>query len=150
MAEIMIGHNNLHESDCKFISNEWILDSYDVEEEYAREIGDLYFRRFNKYNRVFKNKIEHLLNEYSLRIEKKGYVLDDVWENVNKTTRKSMSMARRGIRGGRNVANWGREDRLQSPLSLPLGRVNGAHFKAMIRKELEGNKYVHEITLEDK
>ncbi|GJX59425.1 hypothetical protein Tco_0290815 [Tanacetum coccineum] len=37
--ERRIGHNNLHESDREFIFNEWILDSYDVEEEYAREIG---------------------------------------------------------------------------------------------------------------
>ncbi|GJU10316.1 phospholipase-like protein, partial [Tanacetum coccineum] len=51
---------------------EWILDSYDVEEEYAREIGDPYSRRFDKYNRVFKNEIEHLSNEYILRIGKKG------------------------------------------------------------------------------
>ncbi|GJX71366.1 hypothetical protein Tco_0308537 [Tanacetum coccineum] len=28
--------------------------------------------------------------------------------------------------------------------ALPLGRVNGARFKAMIRKELEGNKCVYE------
>ncbi|GJW46068.1 hypothetical protein Tco_0077714 [Tanacetum coccineum] len=28
--------------------------------------------------------------------------------------------------------------------ALPLGRMNGARFKAMIRKELEGSKYVHE------
>ncbi|GJR35351.1 hypothetical protein Tco_1211035 [Tanacetum coccineum] len=78
--KIRIGHNNLHESDCEFIFNEWILDSYDVEEKYAREIGDPYSRRFDKYNRVLKNEIEHLSNEYILRIGKKGYVLDDVWE----------------------------------------------------------------------
>ncbi|GJW66009.1 zf-CCHC domain-containing protein [Tanacetum coccineum] len=44
--------------------------SYDVEEEYAREIGDPYSRRFDEYNRVFKNEIEHLSNEYILRIER--------------------------------------------------------------------------------
>ncbi|GJZ58366.1 hypothetical protein Tco_0613860 [Tanacetum coccineum] len=103
--KIRIGHNNLHESDREFIFNEWILDSYDVEEEYAREIGDPYARRFDEYNRVFKNEIEHLSNEYILRIRKKGYVLDDKGDEA-----------------------------------LPLGRVNGARFKAMIRKELEGNK----------
>ncbi|GJV13584.1 hypothetical protein Tco_1355125 [Tanacetum coccineum] len=76
--ERRIGHDNLHESDREFIFNEWILDSYDVEEEYAREIGDSYSRRFDKYNRVFNNEIEHLSNEYILRTGKKGYVLDDV------------------------------------------------------------------------
>ncbi|GJT56742.1 hypothetical protein Tco_0991796 [Tanacetum coccineum] len=72
-----IGHNNLHESNREFIFNEWILDSYDVKEEYAREIGNPYSRRFDEYNRVFNNEIEYLLNENILRIGKKGYVLDD-------------------------------------------------------------------------
>ncbi|GJY99340.1 hypothetical protein Tco_0516770 [Tanacetum coccineum] len=76
--ERWIGHNNLHESDHEFIFNEWILDSYDVEEKYAREIGDPCSRRFDEYNRTFNNEIEHLSNEYILRIGKKGYVLDDV------------------------------------------------------------------------
>ncbi|GJU44438.1 hypothetical protein Tco_1201704 [Tanacetum coccineum] len=49
-----------------------ILDSYDVEEEYARVIGDPYSRRLDEYNRVFKNEIEHLSNEYILRIGKNG------------------------------------------------------------------------------
>ncbi|GJS55219.1 hypothetical protein Tco_0628581 [Tanacetum coccineum] len=66
--KIRIGHNNLHESDREFIFNEWILDSYDVEEEYAREIGYPYSKRFDEYNRVFKNEIEQLSNEYILRI----------------------------------------------------------------------------------
>ncbi|GJZ83513.1 phospholipase-like protein [Tanacetum coccineum] len=87
--ERRIGHNNLHESDCEFIFNEWILDSYDVEEEYAREIGDPYTRRFDEYNRVFKNEIKHLSNEYILRIGKKGYVLDDVWEKCQQNYKKT-------------------------------------------------------------
>ncbi|GJU20558.1 phospholipase-like protein [Tanacetum coccineum] len=143
--KIRIGHNNLQESDREFIFNEWILDSYDVKEEYAREIGNPYSRRFNEYNRVFNNEIEHLSNEYILRIGKKGYVLDDVWENVNKTTRKPMKHGmmrdtRRTKYGGRSfICIIDHEDE-----ALPLRRVNGARFKAMIRKELEGNKYVHE------
>ncbi|GJU19650.1 hypothetical protein Tco_1152992 [Tanacetum coccineum] len=62
--------------------------SYDVEEEYAREVGDPYSRRFDEYNRVFKNEIEHLSNEYILRIGKKGYVLDDVWEKCQQNYKK--------------------------------------------------------------
>ncbi|GJY47680.1 hypothetical protein Tco_0436743, partial [Tanacetum coccineum] len=80
IQERRIGHNNLHESDREFIFNEWILDSYDVKEEYAREIGGRSF-----------------------------------------------------------ICITDREDE-----ALPLERVHGARFKAMIRKELEGNKYVHE------
>ncbi|GJZ15564.1 retrotransposon protein, putative, ty1-copia subclass [Tanacetum coccineum] len=87
--KIRIGHNNLHESDREFIFNEWILDSYDVEEEYAREIGDPYSRRFDEYNRTFNNEIEHLSNKYILRIEKKGYVLDDVWEKCQQNYKKT-------------------------------------------------------------
>ncbi|GJX79139.1 hypothetical protein Tco_0327288 [Tanacetum coccineum] len=86
---IRIRHNNLHESDHEFIFNEWILNSYDVEEEYTREIGDLYSRRFDEYNRVFNNEIEHLSNEYILRIGKKAYVLDDVWETCQQNYKKT-------------------------------------------------------------
>ncbi|GKA26402.1 hypothetical protein Tco_0712511 [Tanacetum coccineum] len=86
---LQIGHNNLHESDREFIFNEWILDSYDVEEEYAREIGNPYSRRFDEYNRVFNNEIEHLSNEYILRIGKKGYILDDVWEKCQQNYKKT-------------------------------------------------------------
>ncbi|GJZ08245.1 hypothetical protein Tco_0542528 [Tanacetum coccineum] len=83
------GHNNLHESDREFIFNEWILDSYDVKEEYAKEIGNLYSRRFDEYNKVFNNEIEYLSNEYILRIGKKGYVLDDVWEKCQQYYKKT-------------------------------------------------------------
>ncbi|GJZ09758.1 putative reverse transcriptase domain-containing protein [Tanacetum coccineum] len=41
--------------------------------------------RFDEYKRIFINKVEQLSNEYELKIGKKGYVLDDVWENVNNT-----------------------------------------------------------------
>ncbi|GKA13556.1 hypothetical protein Tco_0693202 [Tanacetum coccineum] len=78
IQERRIGHSNLHGSDREFIFNEWILDSYDVKEEYAREIGGRSF-----------------------------------------------------------ICITDREDE-----ALPLGRVNGARFKAMIRKELEGNNTI--------
>ncbi|GJU45486.1 hypothetical protein Tco_1202752 [Tanacetum coccineum] len=172
---LRIGHNNLHKSDREFIFNEWILDSYDVKEEDEREIGNPYSRRFDEYNRVFNNEIEHLSNEYILRIGKKGYVLDDVWEklkqNYKKTNEawhdeayeedemwrsgdektnydpsyvnvKTFEVKKYSFKGGRSfLCITDREDE-----ALPLGRVNGARFKAMIRKELEGNKYVHEVT----
>ncbi|GJV55461.1 reverse transcriptase domain-containing protein [Tanacetum coccineum] len=56
---------------------------FDVEEEYAKEIGNPYARRFDEYKRVFDNEIEHLSNEYTLRIGNKGYVLDDVWQKYH-------------------------------------------------------------------
>ncbi|GKA69701.1 phospholipase-like protein [Tanacetum coccineum] len=63
--------------------------SYDVEEEYAREIGNPYSKIFDEYNRMFNNEIGHLSNEYILRIGKKGYVLDDVWEKCQQNYRKT-------------------------------------------------------------
>ncbi|GJZ27348.1 hypothetical protein Tco_0571601, partial [Tanacetum coccineum] len=162
------GHNNLHETDREFIFNEWILDSYDVNKEYAREIGNPYSRRFDEYNRVFNNEIEHLSNEYILRIGKKGYVLDDVWENCKQNYKKTndeshdegyeedemwrsrdektdydppyvnvktFEVKKYSFKGGRSfICITDHEDE-----ALPLGRVNGARFKAMIKKELEGN-----------
>ncbi|GKE15308.1 hypothetical protein Tco_1422885 [Tanacetum coccineum] len=67
----------------------WLLPNYNVEEEYAREIDDPYSIRFDEYNRVFKNEIEHLSNEYILRIGKKWYVLEDVWENCQQNYKKT-------------------------------------------------------------
>ncbi|GJV05330.1 hypothetical protein Tco_1338899 [Tanacetum coccineum] len=137
-----------------------------VNEEYAKEIGNPYSRRFDKYYKVFNNEIEHLSNEYILRIGKKGYVLDDVWEKCEhyykKTNEawhnegyeedemwpsgdekidydppyvniKTFEVKNNSFKGGRSfVCITDREDD-----ALPLGRVNGARFKAMIRKELE-------------
>ncbi|GJR23244.1 hypothetical protein Tco_0971771 [Tanacetum coccineum] len=54
-----------------------------------REIGNPYSRRFDEYNKVFNNEIEHLSNEYILRIGNKGYVLDDVWEKCQQNYKKT-------------------------------------------------------------
>ncbi|GJY66746.1 phospholipase-like protein [Tanacetum coccineum] len=105
--KIRIGHNNLHESDREFIFNEWILDSYDVEEEYAREIG------------------------------KKGYVLDDVWEKCQQNYKKINKAWH--DKAYEEDEMWRIREENENK-ALPLGRVNRARFKAMIRKELEGNK----------
>ncbi|GKB32432.1 hypothetical protein Tco_0871833 [Tanacetum coccineum] len=60
--------------------NEWILDNFNVDEAYSKEIGNPYSRRVDEYKQVFDNEVEQLSNKYMLRIGKKGYVLDDVWE----------------------------------------------------------------------
>ncbi|GKE19095.1 hypothetical protein Tco_1426672 [Tanacetum coccineum] len=80
--KVKIGHTNIYDSDWEIVFNKSILDSFDVEDEYAKEIRNLYSRRFDKYKRVFDNEVENLSNEYTLRIGKKGYVLDDVWEKM--------------------------------------------------------------------
>ncbi|GJY17719.1 hypothetical protein Tco_0389210 [Tanacetum coccineum] len=115
--KIRIGHNNLHESDREFIFNEWILDSYDVEEEYAREIGDPYSRIFDEYNREDEM---WRITDY-----------DPPYVNIETFEGKNFS-----FKGGRSfICITNREDE-----ALPLGCVNGERFKAMIRKELEGHK----------
>ncbi|GJT37545.1 hypothetical protein Tco_0937410 [Tanacetum coccineum] len=144
--------------------------SYDVKEEYAKDIGNPYSRKFYEYNKVFNNDIEHLSNEYILRIGKKGYVLDDVWgkckqcyKKINEAWHnegyeedeiwrsgdektdydppyvniKTFEVKKYSFKGGCSfVCITNREDD-----TLPLGHVNGARFKAMIRKELKDIKY---------
>ncbi|GKD39924.1 phospholipase-like protein, partial [Tanacetum coccineum] len=61
----------------------------DFLQEYAKVIGDPYSRRFDEYKRVFNNEIEHLSNEYILRIGKKGYILDDVWEKYQQNYKET-------------------------------------------------------------
>ncbi|GJX40869.1 splicing factor [Tanacetum coccineum] len=62
------------------VNRECLDNNFDVEEEYAKEIGNPYTRRFDEYKRVFDNEVENFSNEYTLRVGKKGYNLDDVWE----------------------------------------------------------------------
>ncbi|GJZ46228.1 phospholipase-like protein [Tanacetum coccineum] len=159
----------------EIIFNEWILDSYDVKEEYAKVIGDPYSRSFDEYKRVFNNEIEHLSNEYILRIGKKGYILDDVWEKYQQNYKETNEeWHEKGYEDDELWQSGDEKTNYDPPYvnvksfkvkiysfnegcsficitdcedeALPLGRVNGARFKAMIRNELEGNKYVHEET----
>ncbi|GKC89956.1 hypothetical protein Tco_1150605 [Tanacetum coccineum] len=43
-----------------------------------------YSRMFNEYKKTFDYEVEQWANEYNLRIGKKGYALDDVWEKCEK------------------------------------------------------------------
>ncbi|GJV88983.1 BYPASS-related protein [Tanacetum coccineum] len=103
--KVKIGHTNIYNSDRETVFNEWILNSFDVEEEYDTEIRNPYSRRFDEYKRVFDNEVEIFSNEYTLRVAKKG---------------------------GQSFICITKQD----DDALPLGRVNGARFKAMIRKKL--------------
>ncbi|GKC54925.1 hypothetical protein Tco_1077670, partial [Tanacetum coccineum] len=143
--KIRIGHNNLHESDSEFIFNEWILDSYDVEEEYAREIGDPYSRKFYEYNR--DDVWEKCQQNYKITNEawhEVAYEEDKMWRIGDEKTDydlpyvniETFEVKKYSFKGGRSfICITDREDE-----ALPLGRVNGARFEAMIRKELEGHK----------
>nr|GEV19562.1 hypothetical protein [Tanacetum cinerariifolium] len=50
-----------YDSDKEIVFNKWILDSFDVEEEYAKEIGNPYSQRFNEYKQMY-NEVENLSN----------------------------------------------------------------------------------------
>ncbi|GKF06439.1 hypothetical protein Tco_0037107 [Tanacetum coccineum] len=68
--KVKIGHSDIYNSDREIMFNEWILDSFNVEEVYAKEIRNPYSRRFNEYKQVLDNGVEQLSNEYTLRIGK--------------------------------------------------------------------------------
>ncbi|GKC76249.1 hypothetical protein Tco_1127023 [Tanacetum coccineum] len=109
-----IEHNNLHESDREFIFNECILDSYDVEEEYARGDGV-----------IFKGLMANVA-AWGARPD-----YDPPYVNI-----ETFEVKKYSFKGGRSfICITDHEDK-----AVPLGRVNGARFKAMIRKELEGHK----------
>ncbi|GJV24482.1 putative reverse transcriptase domain-containing protein [Tanacetum coccineum] len=67
-------------SGYKAVYGKGVLDSFDIEVDYAKMFANPYSRRFDEYKGIFINGVEQLSNEYELRIGKKGYVLDDVWE----------------------------------------------------------------------
>ncbi|GJY47630.1 hypothetical protein Tco_0436693 [Tanacetum coccineum] len=72
--------------------------------------------------------------------------VDDVWEKCQQNYKKPNEAWH--DEGYEEDEMWrsGDEKIDYDPLdeALPLGRVNGARFTAMIRKELESNKYVYE------
>nr|GEW37034.1 RNA-directed DNA polymerase, eukaryota, reverse transcriptase zinc-binding domain protein [Tanacetum cinerariifolium] len=60
------------------------MDSFDVEVDFGKTRDDPYSTRFNEYKEEFDNKIKQLPNEYDLRVGRKRYALDDVWEKCEK------------------------------------------------------------------
>ncbi|GJW74176.1 hypothetical protein Tco_0133546 [Tanacetum coccineum] len=78
--KVKIGHTSIGNYDREKLFNEWVLDSFDVEADKANMFANPYSRIFDEYMRIFINEVEQLSNEYELKIGKKGYVLDDVWE----------------------------------------------------------------------
>nr|GEY02215.1 hypothetical protein [Tanacetum cinerariifolium] len=52
--------------------------------DFGKTRDDLFSRSFDEYKEVSDNEIEELTNEYDLRVERKRYALDDVWEKCEK------------------------------------------------------------------
>nr|GEX40674.1 hypothetical protein [Tanacetum cinerariifolium] len=83
--KLKIGHTNVNKSMKNAVLNERVLDCFEEDSETSK---DPYSRSFENYKLVFDIKIEQLADEYELGIGKKGYVLDDIWENSNKSMGK--------------------------------------------------------------
>ncbi|GKF35363.1 hypothetical protein Tco_0108563 [Tanacetum coccineum] len=117
--KVKIGHTNVANFNREKVFNEWVLDSFDIDADYAIKFANPYSRRFDEYRRVFNHEVEQLSNEYILSIGKKGYVLDDVWEKYSFMEGRSFICIAKKL-----------DD------ALPLGRTNWSQFARMIKDEL--------------
>ncbi|GKB02014.1 hypothetical protein Tco_0830058 [Tanacetum coccineum] len=96
---------------------------------------------FHEYKRVFNNEIEHLSNEYILRIRKKGYILDNVWGKCQQNYKKTNEAWHdEGYEEDELWRNGDEKTDYDPPYVNDETLSLGARFKAMIRKELEGRK----------
>nr|GEY47121.1 hypothetical protein [Tanacetum cinerariifolium] len=85
-----VGHTNVAIFDWEKVLNEWVLDSFDIEDNYAKKFANPYSRRFDEYRRVFNNEVEQLSNENILRIGKKGHEEEELWKTrIEKTEYES-------------------------------------------------------------
>ncbi|GKA86663.1 BYPASS-related protein [Tanacetum coccineum] len=72
--KVKIGHTTINNSDREIVFNEWILDSFDVEEEYAREIDDVW----EKCEQYHKKTKEAWHDE--------GFKEDELWRSGDEKT----------------------------------------------------------------
>ncbi|GKA22861.1 hypothetical protein Tco_0708823 [Tanacetum coccineum] len=119
---------------------------FDIEEEYAKEIRNPYSGRFDEYKQVFNNKVEHLSNEYNLRIRKKGYVLDDVWEKCEQYHRIIIDPWHDKSFKEDELWRSGDEKTDYEPPYVDIKTFEVKKFKAMIRKELKDKGVTHDET----
>ncbi|GKA58271.1 hypothetical protein Tco_0757459, partial [Tanacetum coccineum] len=113
--------------------NEWVLDSFDIEADYGRTHDDPYSRKFDEYKKESDNEIEQLANEYDLRIGKKGYALDDGFEEEERWE------------SGIEKTNY------EPPfVDIQTFEIKWSRFMGMIRKEMaeEGGSHSKEIEFE--
>ncbi|GJX86929.1 hypothetical protein Tco_0337703 [Tanacetum coccineum] len=132
--KVKIGHTSVANFDREKVFNEWVLDSFDIEADYAKMFANPYSRRFDEYKRIFINEVEQLSNEYELkigenRIKKAEYVSPIV--NI-----ETFEVKRYSFTGGRSFICITK----QFDDALPLGRANWSQFSRMTRKELVPDK----------
>ncbi|GJU32979.1 hypothetical protein Tco_1176568 [Tanacetum coccineum] len=142
-----------------------VIDSFDVEFHFGKTRDDPYSRRFDEYKEEFANEIKQLTNEYDLRVGRKRYALDDVWEKCEKFHDTTYPWHNKGFKeekqwesgiGKRNykpsfvksetfeVKRYSFKNgksfmciTKQFDDALPLGIVNGSRFMGMTRKEMD-------------
>ncbi|GJV03442.1 hypothetical protein Tco_1337011 [Tanacetum coccineum] len=73
------GYTDVSEPVKKALLKSWLIDCF-LEEL----VKDPRSRSFDDYKWVFDLEIDQLVDEYELGIEKKGHMLNDVWENCKK------------------------------------------------------------------
>ncbi|GJT12641.1 hypothetical protein Tco_0859683, partial [Tanacetum coccineum] len=78
------------------VFEEWVFDSYDKGTSESGGYNKPYSRNFKKFSLEFENKIKQLADEYELRMGKKGYILQDIW---NKCGQVSTSREDKGTSG---------------------------------------------------
>ncbi|GKA65911.1 phospholipase-like protein [Tanacetum coccineum] len=67
--KIKLGYTNFTKSIRNEVLNEWVMDSFDVEDDFGKTRDDPYSTRFNEYKEEVDNKIEQLAKEYDLRLD---------------------------------------------------------------------------------
>ncbi|GJS89257.1 hypothetical protein Tco_0771893, partial [Tanacetum coccineum] len=55
-TRVKIEHTSIANSDRENVFNEWVLDSFDVEADYAKMFANPYSRRLDEYKRIFINE----------------------------------------------------------------------------------------------
>ncbi|GJR26313.1 hypothetical protein Tco_1102545 [Tanacetum coccineum] len=159
--KVKIGHTNVDKSVMNALLNKWLLDSFDIKADFEGIHNDPYSRSLDEYTSVFDKDIEQLENEYELKIGKKGYILDDIWEKCEQVHRGTSDPCHDEVHEEVERGKSGRKNKYYDPPlvyvetfevkqysfdvgksfvgvtkqlkeDLPLGQVNGTMFRGMI------------------
>ncbi|GKA09259.1 hypothetical protein Tco_0688590 [Tanacetum coccineum] len=81
-------------------------------------------RCLDEYNWVFHKEIEQLADEYEIKIEEKGQVLEEIWTKCKRARCENKDWCFICVSGENNE-------------TLSLGRKNGSRFRKMIMEEMK-------------
>ncbi|GKC09925.1 reverse transcriptase domain-containing protein [Tanacetum coccineum] len=165
-----VRHTNVSEPVKKTLLKSWLIDCF--QEDVVKDPQE---RSFDDYKWMFDLEIDQLADEYELGIEKKGHMLEDIWENYRKVQgdntywwhdQKSKEEERQKL--GIDIKEYDPPmvhvetfkvkkysfDTGQNFIcvtkdlmdALPLGRENGSRFRDMIRKEVDSGRRIRRKT----